>query len=1034
MEQTFEKLKKRIEELLNRRAVCVLPIDQFMTWKDERTNEPHSTHPDGEGSVMRIGEFWSSMDGYLWLNARVRVPKRRDGQKLVGVFDFDSIHEGYASGFESMLTVNGMPWQGVDENHKIVPMDAFAGQEIDLTFQLWAGITGGPKSLIYHQLREAWLGYLEPSAEALGLLAQMMLEQAQVFGAQDARSVLLVGMLERSLGHIDWHESSREKWILSVKAAKECLEDEAARYPQRDMFTVSCVGHTHIDLAWMWRVRHTKEKAARSFSTAMRLFDEFEDFRFYQSTPQLYAYIKENDPGLYGQIRDRVREGRWEPGGGMWVEADCNLPGGESLVRQILYGKQYFMEEFGVDTHFVWLPDAFGFPFGLPQILKKSGIDVFMTSKLSWNKQNRFPHDTFRWRGLDGSEVLAYFLTTPADGFPTQDWAATYNGDIHPKSFEGTFRLYQEKDWNRNVMMTYGHGDGGGGCTRDMVQSVEAMKKVPFAPQAEFIQPEAFFRNLKENLNKEKPLPVWEDELYLEYHRGTYTSQAFMKRANRKLENRLRDLEYLMALKQVCHEAVDERLDDCWKLLLKNQFHDILPGSSIHEVYEDAGADYAWLDRELARKEQQLTGVYEGGGSYTVWNNGSWTRSCLVKVPYEPESCWTDDRGALLDQALSADGMALVRLEHMPPYGMAGIHPSPKNRRSDERPVLSQIDLERRHLENDSFLICWNAQGQLTRVYDKLLKFELFTDQPGNHLVIYEDKPLMFDAWDIDSFYTEKSSEPALLSVEPVENNPLRTVLRFCYGFGESVIRQELVLVKGVHRLDFETAVDWRERQCLLKVYFPANVHTREAVFDTQFGNIKRSTTKNTSVDAAKFEVCGHRFADVSQSDRGLAILNDCKYGYDVSGSTVGLTLIKSAIDPDDRADQGAHRFTYAVCPHDGSWYDSGIQEQAFDLNNPPVLWPGRVLSDTKPLFAVHGAFIEIDAVKPAEDRNGIILRFHEYAGGDGRISITSHYGIRAWQECDLLERAVGEMVEAKCLECLVKPYEIKTYRIFMEV
>ena len=1033
MEQTFEKLKKRIEEILGKRAVCVQPIEQFLTWKDERTQSQHQTHPDGDGEVMHLGQFWGSMDGYLWLKARVKVPERRNGQKLVGVFDFNSIHEGYASGFESMLYVNGEPWQGVDENHKIVPLDAFAGTEIDLEFQLWAGITGGPKSLIYHQLKEAWLGYLDPGAEELALLAQMMLLQAQVFGWQDARSVLLLEMLEKSLCQVDWNAGDREAWLRSAGQAKQWLENEFKKYPQRDLFTVSCVGHTHIDLAWMWRVGHTKEKAARSFSTAMRLFEEFDEFCFYQSTPQLYAYIKETHPQLYRQIRERVREGRWEPGGAMWVEADCNLPGGESLVRQILYGKQFFKEEFGVDTRFVWLPDAFGFNFALPQILKKSGIDFFMTSKLSWNKQNRFPHDTFRWRGMDGSEVLGYFLTTPAGGFPTQEWAVTYNGDISPESFEGTFRLYQEKAWNRNVMMTYGHGDGGGGCTREMILKIAAMQKVPFAPKAEYAKPEAFFRNLENSLKDEKPLPVWEDELYLEYHRGTYTSQAFVKRANRKLEYRLQRLEYLMALTGMGYGKLKERLDICWKLLLKNQFHDILPGSSIHEVYEDARRDYEWLDMELASLEQQVTGAGEDEESYTVWNPGNWSRSCIVRLPKREGFCWTDEQEAPLFQTQGSAGTVLVRLSLLPPFGMQRLHLAKELTKTAKAQAMSAIDLQARRIENDSLSIRWNEQGQLTRVYDKVLDFDLFTDAPGNRLVVYEDKPLMFDAWDIDSFYKEKSWEPDLQQVSVVENNALRTILRFTYGFGESVIHQKLVLNKDSQGLVFETEADWRERQCLLKVYFPANVHTREAVFDTQFGNIRRSTTANTSVEAAKFEVCGHRFVDVSQRDRGLAIINDCKYGCDVSGSTVGLTLIKSAIDPDDRADLGVHTFTYEIYPHGKSWFDGGVQEEACALNNPAVVWPGTVLAQTPPLFELDGSYIEIDTIKPAEDADGIILRFHEYAGGDGRLWIKSDFKMKAWQECDLMEQPVGRLVEAACLESIVKPYEIKTYRIWME-
>lgn len=1056
MDQTAEKLKKRIEEVQGRAAIPIQFIDEFDAWEDERTEELHECPPEKESKTVHPGEFWNSLDGYLWMRAALQVPEKRDGCKTVGYFDFDSIHEGYASGFEAMLWIDGEPWQGVDENHRLVPLGEYAGRRIQMTFKLWAGITGGPKSPIYHQIRQAWLGYLDSETEDFGILAQMVLEQAEVFDEKDSRRIVLIKILDECFRQIDWISGNDGSFRQSVREAHLSLKEALKQYQDRAPFTVHCIGHTHIDLAWMWREKHTKEKTLRSFSTAMRLFDEFDEFRFFQSSPQYYAYIKENSPRLYGQIKERIREGRWEAGGAMWVEADCNLPGGESLVRQIMYGKQFLKQEFGKDTDFVWLPDAFGFPFCLPQILKKSGINTFMTSKLSWNANNRFPHDSFRWRGMDGSEVMGYFLTTPAGGFPRQEWAVTYNGSISPKALFGTYELYQEKEINSDVMTTYGHGDGGGGATRDMVEKALAMQKVPYAPKVELSLAGDFFRKVRQNAGENaKLLPVWEDELYLEYHRGTYTSQAFVKRANRKLEIRLRNLEYL----QVLTAAVGRKEAECgkgaaqsagagslapyWKVLLKNQFHDILPGSSIHEVYEDAGRDYKWLRENLMAEEDAMFGgdaADTAEGWITVINTGNWTRNSFVEIPVcEPGYRWALEDGKLPEQAVVQKDRVLVRIAQLEPFGicrlrqMSELQISEALVQADTQPVLSSTDLNRCRLESDQFIITWNNKGQLTRLFDKDLGFEVFSEEPGNQLIVYEDKPLLFDAWDIDSFYTEKPYQVELEEVKEIENTALRTILRFCYKFGDSSIEQELVLKRGEKQIDFVTTADWKERQCLLKVYFPVNVKTREAVFDIQFGNIKRAATRNTNVEKARFEVCGHRFADVSQRDRGAAVLNDCKYGYDVQGGRIGLTLIKSAIDPDDRADREIHKFTYSVCPHPGAWYEGEVQKRAFELNNPVIVRKGRLLEDISRFLDVQAEYIEVDAIKPAENGDGIIMRFHEYAGGDCRVKITSPLKISSYMECSLMEEAAGERIYSDVLETAAGPYEIKTYKIWME-
>lgn len=1034
MEQTIEKLTKQVQELEGERFKAELEFHTFEAAEDLRpTGEIYDYPPPGElFRPLKAGAFWGSEDGYLWLRCQVSVPVQKAGYKLAGYFDFNSIHEGYASGFEAMLYINGAPWQGIDENHQIIILEAFAGLEIELMFKLWMGITGGPKSIIYHQIKAGAIGYLSTVIEEYCLLAGLVLNQAQTFSLRAPQAVVLIKLLNESAGCLNWVANDPNVLRESTLEALIYLKEQLKAYASPPLYTIHCIGHTHIDLAWMWQVKNTKEKAMRSFSTALRLMEEFPQFQFYQSTPQLYDYIQKESPALFEQIKMAVKRGQWEAGGAMWVEADCNLPNGESLVRQIMYGKQYIKQTFGVDTNYVWLPDVFGFTWSLPQILKKSGVKYLMTSKLSWNKQNRFPYDTFLWQGPDGSEVTAYFLTTPADGFPTQEWAVTYNGGITPGALKGAYELYQQKEQNNDLMMTYGHGDGGGGCTREMILKIDAMKQVPFGPGIQFNQPSAFFELLDHRL-KEERLPVYADELYLEYHRGTFTSQARVKRENRQCENLLRDVEFLLVYEGVNRGLPMTEVKDIapvWKMLLKNQFHDIIPGSSIQEVYEDAHKDYDWIKSRLQEALQEI--IHQEGDEITIVNTSNWPRNMLVtaKAPKEGQA-WVTSAGTILQWERLAGEEVLLWLPQTEAFGIVHIRPESKVTNAEVKMPLSYVDIEKRVWETPDYVLCWNEYGQISRCFDKQTEAEVLKPgQAGNAMIVFEDKPRLFDAWDIDSYYQEKAYPVQLKKTEIMENSSLRTVVRFDYQFQNSMICQDIIIEKENRQILFKTKIEWNERQCLLKTYFPINVHTQETVFDIQFGNIKRATTKNNQVEAAKFEVCGHRFVDVSQRDRGAGILNDCKYGMDVSGTTIGLTLLKSAVDPDRHADEGTHEMTYALYPHKGGWYEGEVNQAAFMLNHPPLLLEGCYFEDGKPLLHIDGAGIEVDSVKRAEDGNGFIVRFHEYGGGSTAFSLISPYMIKGFCSCDLMEVKETDWCTEEIIVGCLSPYEIKTYRI----
>jgi alpha-mannosidase len=769
-----------------------------------------------------------------------------------------------------------------------------------------------------------------------------------------------------------------------------------------------------------------------------------------QTQPQLYAYIKEDYPEIYEQIRERVREGRWEIGGGMWLEADCNLTSGESLVRQFLFGTRFMRQEFGVESTYLWLPDVFGYSWALPQILQKSGFDTFMTTKISWNQFNRMPHDTFKWRGIDGSEVVTHFITTPDDWEDANSFFYTYNGLITPKTVKGAWEAYQDKEVNQELLLSYGYGDGGGGVNREMLEMRRRLEDMPGLPNVKTGRADEYFQRLVQTVEEsDRYVHVWDGELYLEYHRGTYTSQAYNKKMNRKLELLYRETEWLNALASVARkdwsQYPQETLNKGWTIILRNQFHDIIPGSSIAEVYEDSRKEYAealslaseaWAGAAAAlgdvKKERELSVE----GSLTVLNSSSWERSDLVVLDGETapaESVWTDHAGRPL-QAQHSAGRWLVEAPNVPSLGTAGIQFKAAAGEQASQPAEVPFHLEGRRLETPHYEIEWNEAGQLVRIFDLDYRRDVLAKNArGNVLQVFEDKPLQFEAWDVDIFYQEKMREISeLVSVELVEIGPLAAAVEFKWQYAKSVITQRMTVYAGSRRIDFRTDLDWQEHQQLLKVAFPVDVRSTEATYDIQFGNVKRPTHWNTSWDWARFESVGHQWADLSERGYGVSLLNDCKYGYDIKDNVIRLSLLKSAIHPDPDADIGAHSFVYALYPHTGDWYAGGTVQEAWALNNPLTVSGGSLTQAPLSLFTLSAHNVMVDAVKKAEDGEALVLRVHEFAGVRTTVELGSDYEIASLQECDLMERPLAEQAATHTAFDL-KPYEIKTFLIQLE-
>ncbi|WP_411348041.1 alpha-mannosidase [Paenibacillus sp. WLX2291] len=1047
---TEQKITSRLRELDGYRYREAIIFSSFQALEDEGQQiHGAAPQPDEQWTTMNLGDSWSGRDRYLWLAASVDVPAQWQGKQILGRFHFGKTGGGTNSGFESLLYVNGQPYQGVDSNHMEVFLpDTAAGQTQQLTFRLWTGLEGGGQPRLQtHQLKTAELCWLDEAADNLYYTGMTVIETIAVLDEHAPERADLLRAVDRAFRLIDWTEPGSDVFYESVSEASERLEQMISEIGKHSSVKLTALGHTHIDVAWLWRLKHTREKAIRSFSTVMRLMDKFPEYVFLQTQPQLYDYVKQDAPELYEQIKQKIAEGRWEAGGAMWLEADCNLTSGESLTRQLLLGTRFFREEFGVENDYLWLPDVFGYSWALPQILKKSGIHTFMTTKISWNQYNRMPHDTFHWRGIDGSEVLTHFITTTEPWSEPGSWFYTYNGQLVPKTIKGSWEAYRDKEMNRELLVSYGYGDGGGGVNRTMLEMRRRIDRMPGLPHLDTGTAGDYFRRLQDTVNNtDSYVHTWDGELYLEYHRGTYTSQAYNKRMNRKLELLYREAEWLnvwqSAISTDWSSYPQQQLNDGWKIVLRNQFHDIIPGSSIREVYEDSTVEYAeawqigtdalWQAQQTLVADHTDAAQSSASSTYTVWNSAPWASDGVMVIPAHTEAqtgSWTDAHGNALSAQLKHDHW-VVHVKEVPSLGYTTIT---LDSATDTTEYASPFTVEQQRVLTPFYELEWNEYGQLTRLYDRQADREVLADgAKGNVLQLFEDKPLNFDAWDIDIYYQEKMKEVQQLThTEVLETGMLRTVIQFVWSVGQSTIRQQMIVYADDRRIDFVTEADWQERQQLLKVAFPVNVRSTEATYDIQYGNVKRPTHWNTSWDTARFESVGHQWADLSDRGYGVSLLNDCKYGYDIKHNVLRLSLIKCAIHPDIEADQGHHEFTYSLLPHEGDWLQGGTVPAAWALNSPLRYSEGSAATPTRSLFTLSHATAMISAVKKAEDSGHIILRVHDYSGSRQRLQLHSELGITSYRECNLMEKPEQEdWTQADSIQFVLEPYEIQTFEI----
>lgn len=1018
-----ERIHNLLEEIGENRYRNLVPIEEFDWYEDDGVVGNRAP----KGDSIKVGQGFRSKgyDKYNWLCTKISIPESFGDENVLGIFDFGvPMGTGNNSNFESLLYVNGKPYQGVDGNHKEVFFNIKeTGRELELSFRIWSGLNGGGKPReMTMSIDRAEFGVLDTAADDFYYLAMAALETHELLDENNEYKSYILNQLVEAFRLVDFTNKKSENYYKSLQTALDYLRDRLKGQGKPGV-NVTMLGHTHIDVAWLWRLRHTREKTARSFSTVNRLMEKYPEYIFIQTQPQLYDYLKEDYPDIYEHIKRRVAEGRWEPSGAMWVECDCNLASGESIIRQILVGKNFFKKEFDYESEFLWLPDVFGYSWALPQILKKSGVNTFMTTKISWNDTNRLPYDTFIWRGMDGSEVTTHFVTTTE----LNDVTYTYNGESRPYAIKGVWDNYRNKDLNRDLLISYGFGDGGGGPTREMIKYIEAAKLMPGIPNVETGRATEYFRKLNETI-KENPyngyLPIWDGELYLEFHRGTYTSQGYNKKMNRFMEYKLREEEMLSVFAEKLFDKPYNREEflKAWKIVLCEQFHDILPGSSIHEVYEDSHEEYerALKYIENATKAAKASFVTEKENAFTLFNQANWERDSIVKIPVGAETYeYTDSEGNTLPSHRCGE-QDHVYVKGLKPLAFTTITRTAKVENVAE-------EFEENTVETPYYIVSWDNKGRLVRLYDKGADREVIPEGKfANVFQIFEDKPRCFDAWELESTIDLKKEEIPCDGNIIKTKNELGYFIHFTYNYNNSKIMQTLCLYNDKRRIDFKTVVDWKESQKILKTAFSVDIRGVFARYDVQEGNIVRPITRNTSWEAAKFEVVAHKWADLSETGYGVALLNDCKYGYDIKEDTMRLSLLKSATDPDYSADYGTHEFTYSLYPHKEEWYNASLEEEAFDLNSPVVVLEGASALGNESLISFDAKNIVLDAFKKAENEEAYVLRFHEFTGRRGKINLKTGLKFDSWCESDLMENPLVEWKQT-AIEVEVKPYEIKT-------
>jgi alpha-mannosidase len=945
-----------------------------------------------EWRPAKIGEQFGPLWATYWFRAKATVPKEWSGKRVDLLWDSHS---------EATLWIDGKSIQGLNSPERVdatILPKAKGGETIAFQIEMACnGLfgevgTGRYRNVSPFLLDQCDIAIFDEQAFEIyhDLMVLYELEREQARDEKDLDKTWAGKLLYELNRFVNAFElDDRETWKEAGAILKPLLKVRNAPL----VHELSAIGHAHIDTAWLWPLAETDRKCDRTFSSQTRYMDEYPQFKFACSQAYQYDMIQRRNPDLYERIKKKVKSGQFVPVGGTWIEPDCNIPSGESLCRQFLFGQRFFEREFGRRCNEFWNPDVFGYNGQLPQIMRQSGIGRFLTQKLSWNAFNKPIYHTFKWQGIDGSEVLTHF--PPTD---------TYNADCEVKQLRAGARAYKENDRSRHSLMLFGFGDGGGGPTKRMLEILKRAEDLQGIPRTKIRSSDEFFE-LLENDNTDWPTVV--GELYFELHRGTYTTQAANKRDNRQCEQLLHDVEFLSTVAMKSNSGFKypaEEINELWKIVLLNQFHDILPGSSITLVYEDSARQYAQVLSEAAKlRDGALAALAQGGGVATPVNTTAFAREEVVANP----------------------GGALVYVQ-APAYG-AGRTTAP----SESVQVGESGD--RMVLENAQLRAEITKGGWVAALTHKASARQLL-EGPVD-VLLYDDNPTNWEAWDVDPSHLE-TGRPVAPASDAVQRDlsPLRAQLTFTRKIGRSSsIIQTIRLDAHSSRLEFYCDVDWHESRKMLKAVVPTNVRSPDATYEMQFGVAVRPTHFNTTFDIARYEVPGHRFADLSEWNFGVALLTDSKYGYATRGGTMTISLLRSPKSPDPQADMGKHHFAYAIYPHPGDWRRGEVLSQAAAFNAPLVWANGAVGTAGRSLFSLEdpdGALV-LDTIKRSEDGKGVILRFYESLGGRGIAKLRVPFPFKRVTSCNVLEDE-AEVVQTSGDEIIVpySPFQIVSLKL----
>lgn len=966
--------------------------------------------PDQNTVWQPFGEpfYLFEQNKYYWFRADVTVPKLLPHQKAY--LCIETFIGGVASTIrpQGLLFVDGKETAGIDINHTDVLLDEGTHQ-IYLHFYTHVFGTGLP---LYFSLKirderitTAFYDFSVP------LSAVKMLQ----LKTNDLQRSLAV--LEQATNLVDFRNPYSAEFFDSLTNACNFLHTDYYTALGGSFNNVLCIGHTHIDVAWLWSLAHTKQKVERSFATVLKLMDEYPDYRFMMSQPQLFAFLKQTNPQLYARVKERIAQGRWEVDGAMWLEADTNLTSGESLVRQLYYGQKFFRDEFGKECTCVWLPDVFGYSGQLPQIMYKSGINRFVTAKIGWNDTDRFPYDMFDWEGIDGSKVFAYLLSTchcdPRNGVYDQTYTS-YCEPLNAKGLVGTWNRFQQKDYTDSVLMSYGYGDGGGGPTREDIERQRRLQYgLPGIPKAKLVSLhdalDLLENNFRTNCKRLRRSPKWHGELYFEFHRGTLTSVPRVKMNNRQAEIALCNAEGLSLLAQkLCNATYPAtQLEQNWKTTLLNQFHDTLPGSGIEDIYRDSDEQFAQVlssAKGLQRSAMDVVASHVNAqGKCVVFNNVGFCANGTVNYMGKTH---------------------IVKNVHAHGYKVVDLHDT----------FANGVIATQNTLENDLYTLHFCDDGSICSLFDKANNREIVPQgERINKFVAYEDLPYEYDNWEMTPYHKQKCYPLDDKATFTVVSDGDRKGLKIEKRYGKSTITNTVWLYNdGIARIDFDTSVVWKEKGQLLKVLFPLDMLVDNARYDIQFGNVLRSTHANTSWDSARFESVAHKWVDMAEGNYGVALLNNGKYGFGAEDNLLSMTILKSGSFPYDGATDVVPDFTYSLLPHSGD-FTNGVVSASYMLNNPLQLATGGNGSLPTEFSIVNSddKGIVIETIKQAEEGDGIVLRIFDVNGA--RHNATLHFGIDVQQAfvCDLMENVQTELpVCDNTLQVVVKPYEIVTIKV----